>query len=467
MPTGFDVRLGPLAFVDPSAAVGEAVGDGLDVVGSALTASDRRPRPLKLKLPVRGADGEAEPRDAGLRLRRQLRQAIDNARLRLQGFFFTWTPDPDLDCWLIIGGAELTETDPGISFGEFELELSDVYIVGRPGTHRPGRRIAVLDRRTGLVPRDTRGRLYSKDFASFSIAAETPVYLPGDTLDFVSSANRVLTATGSTSRGGRHLWNRIPSEDGEVISYRPNAATLPERTRYLDVDDFGSVRVWDLSKANVYPPLTSEYTTTGDAEPNVTYGWERVLGDVLTPDKPLAMDNGEARVVWLGALASQGLAIEHWDSTAKTFIRDGRVLHSLNVSEQRVVECTPERSVLEWRAGRYVMRAILQRGWPGPRLESYDDGGSTSLLEFAPTSGTATLGTETPTWVRSIGTGKYLWASGSEGETQNTTTTVISGTAAHFSRTGTLVAQLAPSSASTLAERSLVDARVVPVLVGR
>jgi hypothetical protein len=396
----FDVRLGPLSFVSPVDAVGESVGDGLDVVGAALTAGERRPRPFKLKLPIRGDDGEAEPREAGLRLRRQVRQLIDNPLFRLQGFYFTWSVDPDLDCWLLIGGAEIIETDPGITFGEWALELSDVYLRGRPGTHRPARRCAISDLRTGLVPRDTRRLLYSTDFASQALPTK-PLFLPGDVADLVSTGNRPVTSAAGLARGSRHLWRTAAALDGEVLSYRPDDSVLPERTKYLDLDDLGSVRVWDLSAATTYPPATSEYTTENDSDPT-KYGWERVLGDVLRPTIPLAVDNGVCRLIWLGPANTQGLAIETWDTSAKKFVRQGRIMHALNVAEQRVVEYTPERAVIEWRAGRYGMRAILQRGWWGPRLESYDDGGGPATLEFAP--GTAAeVGASFPSWVKTVG----------------------------------------------------------------
>jgi len=474
--SNYDVRVGPLAFVTPADHVSESIGDGLDVVGSSIVASERRPRPLKLKLPVRGYHREIDPKEAGLRLKRQVRQALDNARLRLWGFFFMWSVDPDLDCWLMIGGGELSESDPGISFGEYDLELSDVYIVGRPGTHRPARRAAILDRRGGVHARDTRQLLYSLDFASQELPAE-PIVLPGDSVDLVSTGNRPVASTslGPERVGARHLWRTAAGMDAEVISYRPDSLLLPDRKRYLDLDSLGSVRVWDLSNATPYPPLPAGYATARDESPELYYGWEQVFGDVLTPDKPLAMDNGVCRVLWLGNTGDKGLAIEYWDAGVEHFVRLGRVLHSLNVAEQRVVECTPERSVLEWRAGRYGMRAILQRGWWGPRLESYDDGGESTRLEFAPETGSSSVTTAaaTPTWVRKIKrtSGEILlWAQGSADETIGTSPTVLSGVAATFARTRVLVAQLGcpggPSS-EELASLSLIDARAIPSLVGR
>jgi hypothetical protein len=475
VPEGYHVRLGPLAFLTPADTVSETIGDGLDAVGAALVPTDRRPRPLKMKLPVRGWERDVDPPESGRRLRRHVRQVIDNSRWRLGGFYLTWDADPDLDGWVLVGGAEMGEADPGVAFGEFDLDLSDLYFVGRPGTHRPGRRAIIGDRRGGLIPRDTRRLLYSTDFSSQALPAE-PLVVPGDVVDLVASGNRPGTSTtAGPLRGARRLWRTSSASDGEIVSYLPDEAVLPGRDRFLALDDLGAVRVWDLDASTTYPPVEAGYTAERDADPDLYYGWERVLGDVLTADHPLAIDNGACRVAWLGSGAAQGLAIEYFDAALGRMSRIGRVLHAAAVREQRVVEATPERAIVEWRAGQYALRAILQRGWWGPRLESYADGGGTTRLEFAPASGAAvTVTPQAPTFVRAITTPgaqpTLLWASGSNDETVDTAPTVIAGTAATWRRTRVLTAQLGPPpgpSADALASLSLVDARPVPVLVGR
>lgn len=477
IPAGYHVRLGPLAFVTPADTVSETIGDGLEAVGASLTPADRRPRPLKLKLPVRGDQRtDVDSVAAGLRLRRQVRQLLDNPRWRLTGFYLTWDADPDLDAWVLVGGADVSEADPGVAFGEFEMEFSDFFIVGRPGTHRPGRRAIIGDRRGGLIPRDSRRLLYSTDFAAQALPTE-PLVLPGDVVDLVASGNRPVASTvAGPLRAARRLWRAAAAADGEIVSYLPDEAVLPGRDRYLGLDDVGAVRVWDLSNAVEYPPTPAQYTADRDDAPDLFRGWERVLGDVLTANRPLAIDNGACRVIWLGSGAGQGLAIEYWDAVAGHYVRVGRVLHALGVREQRIVEASPERSIVEWRAGQYGLRAVIQRGWWGPRLESYDDGGGTTRLEFAPEVGPVAQAAAAPTWVRTItgGAGQpaLLWAQGSNDETVDLVPTVITGAggAVTFRRQRVLVAQLAAPggpNAAGLASLSLVDARAVPVLVGR
>jgi hypothetical protein len=461
-----DVRLGPLSFPAPVGGVSESVGNAVDAVGQVLVQAERRPRTLKFPLAIRGDDGT--PRAEGEQLRRKVRQLLNNDRMRAQGFYLAWSVDPELNAWVMIGSGDLGEGGRGITFGEWQLELGDLFVAGRPGTHRPGRRAAIADLRSASVPRDTRRLLYSEDFAAWPLASQ-PLYLPGDTAGVVTSAYMPGgESTQSAVRDGRHLWRAIAARDAEVLTYLPDPAVLSGPTAYLDLDEPGAVRAWDTTAG-----IPAGYTTAGDTEPDCPsgYAWERVLGAV-GPSTPLAVENGICRLVWLGA--SQGLALETWDTAAKAFARVGQLLHAAGVGECRIIELTGERAVIEWRAGRYALRAVLQRGWTGPRVESYDDGGSTARLEFKPVG---TGGLEdvalAPAWVRhlqmSAGGREVLWAATAADEG-------IGGGAALFAepvhvrvRLRVLVAHLsfADWSSEELASRSLVDARPVPVLIGR
>jgi hypothetical protein len=469
----YDLRIGPLAFDCPSGPVGETVGDTLEAVGASLTPAERRPRPIKLPLTIRARREEVDWRDVGLRMRRQVRQVLDNERLRSHGLYLHWRVDPELSGWLRIGGGEFTETDPGVSFGEFELELESAYLVGRPGTHRMGRRLDVADRRTGLVPRDTRGTLYSTAFSTAAIPAE-PLVIPGDVLGLVASGNRPVGATTvGPLRGPRRLWRTVSGTNGEVVSYLPDVALLSDPARApLDLDTAGAVRVWDLANAEPATPDPAGYTPERDTDPELFWRWERVLGDVLAPAHPLAIDNGVIRLVWLGPSAVQGLAIEWWDETLGHYRREGRLLHATGVSELRVIEATLERAVIELRAGEFALRVIVQRGWHGARLESYNDGGGTARLEYAPDAGAPTVTADAVLpWVQTIAAGgrSLIWAQATDDETRDTTPGVITGPAASYRRPRTIVAQIG-SPASTPAATgalSLIDAQAVPILLGR
>lgn len=469
---GYDLRIGPLLLQCPLDQVAEQLGDGLSQVGAALTPAERRPRPLNLKLPVRGYFREIDPVAVGRQQRRQVRQLLNNARWTSQGLYWTWDVDSDLDGWLLTGGGELAESDPGITFAEFELTLNDTFLVAKPGTHRMARRLDLADRRGGAVPRDTRGLIYSTDFNAVALPTE-PLQIPGDVLSITGSQNKApaSTSAGAAGPSSRFLWRNVAASPGEVVSYMPDLVLLPSRRRApLDLDNLGAVRVWDMNTQAAPDPAT--YTGERDRDPDAYYDWERVLGDPLLADTRLAMDNGWSRVIWLGSQPSQGLAIEYWDATLGCMRRQGRVLASNNVLENTVVEVTPERAVLEFRAGDKALRCILQRGWTGPRLEAYNDSGGTARIEYAPTAGTPTLGSTTPTWVDTITAGGRvdLWARGTAADVRGTTMTVLDTPGVVWTRTRAVVGQFSHpggDNAALVAGRSLCDHQAVPTLVAR
>jgi hypothetical protein len=469
----YDLRVGPLAFTWPAGALEETLGDTLEAVGAALTPAERRPRPLKLPLRIEGNQrAEVDPVTVGRRLRRQVRQLLENPAWLAGGLFLWWRADTELNGWLRVGGGSITESDPGVDFGIWDLELESPYLVGRPVTHRVGRRLDLADRRTGLVPRDTRGTLYATDFSTQALPVE-PLVLPGDITAQVSQGNRALSATSGPQRFGRRLWRSAAAVDGDVASYIADPAALPvEVDAYVTLDEAGAVRIWDLTPATTFPPLTTAYTAERDWSPDVYYGWERVFGaQIRSSSAPLAIDNGAIRLIWLGPSAGQGLAFEWYDAGIGSFRREGRILHALNALEAAVVECTPERAVVEWRASDKALRAILQRGWHHVRLESYADDGGTARLEWANDAGAPVVASSTPSWVKTLTTaGRTLyWATGTAADAQ-AAGTVVSGTSpVAFTRARTVVAQLGSPNATVadVAGWSLADARSVPVLLRR
>lgn len=468
-----DLQLGPLRFAAPLGEVGEAIGDGLEAVGAALVAAERRPRPVKLRLPVRGVARD-DPMPEGQRLRRQLRQVMNNAKMRLQGLFLYWTLDPDMDSWLMVGQGELPEASRGIGFAEWDLELSDVYLVGRPGTHRPGRRLALADRRSALVPRDTRRTLYSADFASTPALAE-PMVLPGD-IQMVARSSRETVPfpePGLEDEAGHLLWNTYEAEDGEVYTYDP---TSGERNAYLELDEIGCVRIWDTSYDEVLGREPGEYTLPGDKDPADIYKWERVFGDLLHATPRLAIENGAVRIVSVPDI--NALSIERWKE------EQGYVRVALIAVEGplrgRVIEYTPERGVIELTDGSRAIRVVLQRGWWGPRLEKYVGSAVAPSLSVTIGSAAKTL-TRTPdgtlAWVQKLkggttGEPSLLWAQGTNDESWAIAT--HTATVKRATGKGVIVAQLmlepaslAEGAASNLGALALTDAQMVPVLVTR
>lgn len=468
---GYDLRIGPLSLQCPLEQVAEQLGDGLEQIGAALTPAERRPRPLKLKLPVRGYHREPDPTAAGRRQRRHVRQLLNNTRWTSQGLYWSWDVDPDLDGWLLIGGGELVETNEGVTFADYELTLDDIYLVARQGTHRMARRLDIADRRGGTVPRDTRGKLYSTSFSTHPLLDE-PLVLPGNVLSLTGAANRTPASTSAgPAADDRTLWRSCSAINGEAVSFMPDTAVLSSARRApFELEDLGAVRVWDLGDR--VPPDPELYSDFRDRNPGDGYGWERLLGDPLEPNPRLAIDNGWCRLLWLGSEPAQGLAIEFWDPDLNNMRRQGRVHSTTNVVETTIVELTPERAVVEWRAGAHALRAILQRGWTGPRLEAYNDNGGPARLEYAPTAGAPTLASATPTWVDQISADDRvdLWARGTSSDTRDTTPEIIDGPAVCWEHDACVVGQLSlhgGDDATTLASRSLADAQSIPTLVAR
>lgn len=470
----YKLQIGPLLFLTALSEVSETLGDTLEAVGASLISGERRPRAFKLTLPVRGSGRETDDVAVGRLLRRQVRGLVENRAWMSHGLPMSWAADPDLDCWLLAGGADLAEDTRGLTFGEFKLDLTDCYVAGRPGTHRAGRRIDLADRRTGLVARDTFGRIYTTDFASVALPT-SPVALPGDVRTVTGLAGVLTTIEPTDPRpDGRVIYQTCAGTDGNIITYEPYLPDA-EAGAHLLVDLPGQTRVWDTAAASL---ITNTSTLPGqtpahDQDPDAGYGWQRVTGPGLTAARPLAVDNGLCRVRWNGA----DFVIEKWVNTSG-YVPVG-LITDVESSELHMfpVEVTGERVVIEYQdVGSGTLqrtRIILQRGWPGPRVEA---------LALAPTSpagitlgladGTnASMSASTPTWLTNI---------------KNGATTKMRAAAIHAGVTATLGTLSDPDTISfegdvvvgvqidarldsgyPLAGLSLVDCRQVPVLVER
>ncbi len=393
----YDVQLGPLKFTTVLEDLTEVLGDGLEAVGASLTPGEARPRPFKLTLPVRGAYDSADDYEDAQRIRRQARQLLDNREWRLQGLFFSFGPDPELQCWLIVGGGDISYgPGKGIVTGDWILELTDCYVVGRPGTHAPARRYTVADRRGGEVPRDTRRTQYGTDFESQALPSYGAA-LPGDIHSPVGSYGAPLSTPGTTV-AGRVLWRDVAVVAGDVVRYEPGTPLYaPEKFTFEQLDEPGAVRVWDIPYG--YPEITSY---EGDVNPGI-YGWEQLLGprvlahSVERSTYALAVDNGVVRCVFRDDV----LTLEQWNGATYEVV--ARAVGQLNAPNDTLatwstVSVTAERAVISRRQGIYELRVILQRGWRGPRLEAYAIDEPYTGIVFQP-SGAFTVDTADPTWV--------------------------------------------------------------------
>lgn len=228
----YDLRLGRLYLLTTLDEMKETVGDQLENVGAVAVAGERAPRPFPLVLPVYAGEADDDPHETGLRLRRQLRSLLRNPRARLEGLYFNWSVDPELNAWLLVGRGEIVDGDGGITFADFKAELGDVVVRGGPRTHRQGRRLEVIDRRLVTTARDYRGTLFSTDFAADT--AEARHYLPVGISDLVGAGDQVISPGFRVAAEGSipYVDARTP---GEAVTFEQ-----PEADRHK-----GDVVIWD------------------------------------------------------------------------------------------------------------------------------------------------------------------------------------------------------------------------------
>jgi hypothetical protein len=359
------VALGPILLPTLKGDVTETVGEQLETVGAGVVPGERRPRAFAVTIPVH-ADRVATDRfSAGLRMRRQVRALMENATARLQGLYLAWSPDPEQNGWLLIGGGDLKYAQGGISFSNFELTLTDCYRVANMRTHRSARRIVRLDRRSTTVARDYRGTLFATDFAAVTTTARHYLGVGPTDVRVGSTGVPATLATMSTRDGNLAYVDGLV--DGEIVDFEHAEGDLQKAT----------VRLYDDRGA-----------------PGTEASWEAVYGSDQPLMGALVMDNAACRVTM--DLAWGSLDVANWSGSA--WVMNATAMHPAGASafKARVVEWTTERAVVcitsLLAAGvRGELYVTLQRGWTGPRLELYAAGAATvSLNVYAKTAGDAT-----------------------------------------------------------------------------
>lgn len=464
----YGLRLGPLRFTTALSDVTEPLGDGLSAVGAQLVAGERAARKFEMRLPVRGDYSEPDMREVGRRLRRQSRALLENRAWLKHPLPLTWDVDPDLDLWLLVGGGDLSEIEDGLTFGEFDLSLSDCYIVGRPGTHRAGRRIDLADRRNGLVPRTTFGLVYSTDYADTDLPA-APAFIPGDVTILLGAGGEPATVENGPVDAvtGRRLWRAVSAADGEVLTFTPDAAILPAaHGRHWQLDAPGSVTAW-------LPDPVDPAPDPADERPDLLYGWERVYGPLSDATVPVAIQNGMTRCVWLGSSPlTGGWRIDGWRA-GEGYIPVVRIAPPGGAAEHSIIELTPERVVLETLTVPARMRLVLQRGWTGPRVEVAAPGGAPTLTMHPADPDDETMTSEAAGEpVTDILAGEVIARAAHSHASVEYDDTPAAGIAEWTDPAGlALAVQLSTGDAlltgEQLAALSLIDARSVPVLVER
>lgn len=363
-----DVRLGRLKLVTLGDDLKEAVGDTIETVGGYVAAGERRPRAVSLVLPIHGHYRDANPYNSAMKLRRQVRSLVDNARYRLQGLYLDFDHDPEINGWVVFGGGDVEYGEGGITLGEFRLALSDIYRVGQQRTHRQAHRIELYDRRLSTVPIDYKRTLYSVDFAA--LTPNPRLVWPPGAYGIFRHLPEQRSATPPVRAGlDGDAGVQSALSHGQIVSFELAEADIGK----------GDVQVYD--RRGLFPATT----LAGDLDPGV-YGWEEVFG----PNYPLSaadvpvLQNSFARVRYNSATSAfiidrAGKGTQFAEQGRVTAFQDspsGTLTQFYTLQSAEVVEYTPERAVVKAvftnaLAARGELYITLDRSSGGPKFELY------------------------------------------------------------------------------------------------
>lgn len=218
------LTLGRLALPTVKDDFKEGVGEPLDVTGAGVALGQRRPKMFAFTVPILPIpDGSNENRlQTALRMRRQLRSMLQNPLLRGQGLYLAFTPDSELNGWVMVGNGQIAYAEGNVVIGNFDLILDEIYKTGGLRTHRPARRLGVTDLRVSSSPRDYLQTLFATDFAAMPML---PLHaMPVGASNLISSTNRaLLLATRTGNDGTAQLV--VNGTDTDVVDFeRPEAS---------------------------------------------------------------------------------------------------------------------------------------------------------------------------------------------------------------------------------------------------
>lgn len=363
--------------LEPPDAWPEPIGDQVTRVGGVPTPGARSGTSISSKLTL--APPDTGTRADRQRVRRQLRSLTNNAPARLQGIWVAWSDDDEQDGWYVPTQATIDLTEGALASGFFTASLG-LDLVGRPRTHRPAALARVHDLRAAATPKDGLNRLYGPAFDGSPLngSAVTPaplVWLPSDTQDVI------IAGPGSPSygptrqgRGGSSLTSIQGVGDLSVVHFEQDPA---HRLR-------GDVILYDRR---------GETGTAWDAV-NPHPAWEEVYGVDWPWVGRVSVENSLCRVI---ETDNAVLSCAYWDGAQYAPLADLRPR-----VDGEYLDTVLSRSVVEWSPERAVMRIVmhrasmpgsrtevlitLQRGWRGPKVETYTSGDNGTGLGLLPVS---------------------------------------------------------------------------------
>ena len=279
----------------------EAVGEPLDTTGAGVALGQRRPKGFGFEIPILVIpDGAGQNfTAAGNRIRRGLRSLLQNNRLRGEALYLQFTPDPELNGWVIPGNGQIAYQEGNVGFGHFLLTLDEIYRIGTMWTHLPALRCVNVDRRLISTPRDYRQQIFSTDFVSSTATAVN--YLPVGATSPTSTAGSLLTTGTWASKDGTGVTVTGAATE-EVVSYEMTDANRNlgqvvtyDRRGYLTAPTTGPDPLWEEAYGASYP-----------------WNWQ-------TPSQPQdtpVLSNGVCRVRYDASVGLPGFRVDVWSGSA-------------------------------------------------------------------------------------------------------------------------------------------------------
>lgn len=432
------IVIGRLALYDPTDWA-EPMGDAVDMVGGVPVAgASMNGIKIPATLMTLGPSGDsATIRQAQ---RRALRSILNNKPLREGSLYVFWPTDPEHNGWYVLDSATLKNLG-GARYQDFIQELSGIglSLVGRQRTHRRGVEyiIACRSAATGApryIPRDYLQRVGNGDFSTlvipfalaFTPANPTDVLLPPAAGGFTSQQG---TAFAQLDASSCYPVTLSTSQDGGIVHFEQAEA---DRLK-------GDVVIRDRRG------VTSMASATTGPDPAwvEVYGPDWVSSESdgrFTTDVPV-LENGRCRVSYDGSQTFKGFRIDV--ASAGSWVEQGKVVPNRTNSSlfgddtlvlAQIMEWTPERGVLKviLRASgdgssREEVYITLQRGWSGPRFESYPASSATGTTAdggFYYATGPGQDTNDSATWITAAGVATHIATATGAGPNNFATTTI-------------------------------------------
>lgn len=267
------LQIGRLLLGPPSQWT-EQAGDPLAVLGGAVVPGVRAAPQFQVALATWAADGSSDTLASRLTLRRQLRAALNNSALKLQGYLYVvYSDDVEQNGWYAPDQAQITDMFQAVALATGLWSLSSPwFLLGHQRTHREARSVwmknltaASVATGIGLYPRDQLGLVLSTDFSALPTLALAVLPHGASQCAATVSGAVISGAPVPTGRDGGSCQLVQGLTDLQVLSYeRPESALNLSDVIVYDRRGLSSV-LPETGNTNFLPNPNLEYDVPGAA----------------------------------------------------------------------------------------------------------------------------------------------------------------------------------------------------------